>query len=519
MRRTRSFSGCGVLAVAWFCGIVLGEGTSSSLLVQQALREAQACLQQGEPGTAVRLLERQLPYINGNAAYLDLLAQAYDQYLAQLHQLSRLDLIPTYLERLAILNPARAAALRREWQLEGEVQPATRLVARGRLDEEPVLHEFVRLESYPQFADQAFSQGQYRQARLYYWRAIESRQSLTTLHLQRWAYCSWWEIYQLLHASPSGWCDWSVILLEANRARQHSNDWAFAVQILREVERRQAVQKLPIRHVPEPCNAWYVSESPHFRIYHRDVSLAEHVLRLAEHVHAMNSWFWFGELVPPHWESPCEIYLHPNADSFSRATNVAPGVSAFSTIAYDRNDAHRVLSRRMDVRADAADLLTRLVPHETTHISLAGRFGPRPLPRWADEGLALLAEPEEIHHAYRHKVYAAAPRGQLIPLAQLLTREDYSPQLDLQVFYGQSLLLVEYLLERGGKWSFVHFITEAHRLGWEPALRRYYQVDSLSQLEQIFHRKEHSSSASRTDLRLPHDFHSRLDFSTRGWTR
>jgi hypothetical protein len=247
--------------------------------------------------------------------------------------------------------------------------------------------------------------------------------------------------------------------------------------------------------------------------------LAEQVLRLAEHVHAANAWFWFGELTPAPWESPAEIYLYPNSDTFSRATGISPSVPGFSTLVYDNTDARRVISRRMDLRSDVPDLLTRLVPHEVTHLSLAGRFGPRPLPRWADEGLAILAEPEEARQQYRQKVQAAAQQGRLLPLEKLLTGEDCSAASDLHIFYGQSLILVEWLLGQGGKYKFVHFIAEAQRQGWEPALRRCYRVQSLQDLTSIFQQPAQAASMkpAALPLTLPNNFPARPHLADSSW--
>ncbi|GBD35295.1 hypothetical protein HRbin36_00405 [bacterium HR36] len=505
------------LAGAW----ALGDSATVSLLIQQARREAHACLQRGEPGTAVRVLERQLPHINGDAAYLELLAQAYDQYLAELHRLGRMDLVATYLERLAILNPARARELRQKWQLSEPTQKSPRIVACGRLDDELGRGSLPSNESWCLLAEETFLRGQYSQARLYYWRAAQSRQSLSSLQQQRWAYCSWHDIAQLLQSSNASPCNWWVALLEARAARQRSPDWPFAHHIFQEVERRHSSDLLPIRHLPQPQNGWYVSESPHFRIYHHNASLAEQVLRLTELVHAVNAWFWFGELVPPVWDSPAEIYLHPDGDSFHKATGVSPSIPGFSTLRYESADAQRVLSRRMDFRADAPDLLSRLVPHESTHVSLAGRFGPRPLPRWADEGLALLAEPEPLRQHYRQKALAAFQRAQGLPIEKLLTLEEYPATFDPEVFYGQSALLVEWLVRQRGPWTFVQFLSQGRLLGWEPALRRYYGLQSLQDLNA--HLRDLLSLPSDQPIPItlplaptPH-FHAATQLHVAGW--
>ena len=61
-----------------------------------------------------------------------------------------------------------------------------------------------------------------------------------------------------------------------------------------------------------------------------------------------------------------------------------------------RTDGPRVLSRRIDLHCgDVPNLLAAVLPHETTHVTLAGQFGDRPVARWADEGMAVLTEPRE----------------------------------------------------------------------------------------------------------------------------
>ncbi|MCS7166762.1 MAG: hypothetical protein RMI91_14370 [Gemmatales bacterium] len=518
MRRKR-FLLSALLPISMIVGLVAGEEAPSSLLVQQALREAQVHLQRGEPGSAVRVLERQLSQINGNATYLDLLAVAYEQYLAELQRLGRSDLMPTYLERLAILQPARAAWLRQTWGIPEAPKSPARPIIRGRLDEE-ITPAIDPSTDWNQLGDEAFAQGRYQHARMCYWRAAESQQTPSKLRLQRWAYCSWWEISHLMQASESSSCDWAVLLEEGRAAQQRSPDWPFVHRLMSELQRRQADPGYRVHHRPEPLDSWYLAESAHFRIYHCNAQLAEAVLRCAEHVHALNAWFWFGELTVPSWERPCEIYLHPDGTSFSRATGVSPSVPGFSTLVYDTADARRVLRRRMDIRADVPDLLTRLVPHETTHVSLAGRFGPRPLPYWADEALALLAEPDDRRQFFREKVLSA-PREHLIPLEKLLTIDSVSPDLDRHMFYGQSLLLAEWLLAQRGKFTFVRLLQDASRYGFQPALQRYYGLSSLHDLAIAFRSSNNNHSVSFPKLPIAHyrDFHPQQLPLSSHWNR
>lgn len=508
-----------VLAVA----AVSGHDPASSLLVQQALREARASLQRGEPATAVRLLERQLPYINGNAVYLELLSKAYERYLLELHQLGRTDLLKTYLERLEILSPSRAAALREQWRIGSNPRSSNHVVARGRMDDESLPSSVGPSDLLP-LADQAFLQGHYEQARLLYWRAHHSRQRLSALQRQRWAYATWQQIYLLLQQPSGPMIFWPVIYQEAQQVIELAPDWQFAQQLLRELQGKAMSYRLSIQHDPQPYGDWQVARSPHFRVYHRQANLADQVLSLAEQTLCVNTWFWFGELVPPTWETPCEIYLHPDGQALVRATGVAGCVEGFSTLTHDAHHAGRVLARRIDLNAQAPGLLARLVPHETTHVALAGRFGPRPLPRWADEGLALLAEPPETRQFYRDQARLALQQGTALPIQTLITLEDYPPHFQPATFYGQSLLLVEYLLEHGGKWTLVNFINEVRRLGYEPAVRRWYGLNSLEEMAQNAWRRQVGAGQEQVaqlalPLARPHKFTATTPADDNGWNR
>ena len=48
---------------------------------------------------------------------------------------------------------------------------------------------------------------------------------------------------------------------------------------------------------------------------------------------------------------------------------------------------------RTNLRADHPQVLTAILPHEVTHVVLADLFTTQQIPRWADEGMAVLAEP------------------------------------------------------------------------------------------------------------------------------
>jgi hypothetical protein len=182
---------------------------------------------------------------------------------------------------------------------------------------------------------------------------------------------------------------------------------------------------------------------------------------------------WFGE--DTDWKLRCDLYLHPTAADYSRATGKPAGWTAHSTI---NLEAGRVVLRRIDLRADDAELLTASLPHETTHAVLAGHFGKYHVPRWADEGMALLSEPGTKLDAYQRKLAEAKQTGLLMRVRDLMTLDEYPDANRALAFYVQSVSITEYLVKQpGGPQAFTRFVNEALRTSYEAALQKAYGMD------------------------------------------
>ncbi len=220
--------------------------------------------------------------------------------------------------------------------------------------------------------------------------------------------------------------------------------------------------------------AWSVAESDNFRIFHQqNRELAERVATVAERTRRDMGRKWFGE--DGEWPARCDIYLHATAEAYSRATGKPPTWTAHSTI---NLEAGRVVLRRIDVRGDDAELLTASLPHETTHAVLAGHFGKHHVPRWADEGMALLSEPDARLDVYRRKLDEAQRGGLLFPLHNLMTLEDYPTASRAFAFYVQSVSVTDYLVKQpGGAQAFSRFVNEALRTGYDAAAQKVYGLD------------------------------------------
>jgi RNA polymerase sigma factor (sigma-70 family) len=148
---------------------------------------------------------------------------------------------------------------------------------------------------------------------------------------------------------------------------------------------------------------------------------------------------WLGKVLPD-WKDPCEVRV-------VLAQGTGGGSSTFN-FGEGKSDPLALRGARMDLRGPLETILTTQLPHEVTHAVLATHFG-KPLPRWADEGIAVLAEPpqEQANHDVRCREVIGAGRG--IRLRQLFRMNEYPN--DTIVAYAQGHSVVRFLLTRNPK--------------------------------------------------------------------
>ncbi len=126
-------------------------------------------------------------------------------------------------------------------------------------------------------------------------------------------------------------------------------------------------------------------------------------------------------------------------------------------------------------------MLTSTLPHEVTHIVLSDLFVVRQIPRWADEGIAVLAEPLAEQRNREAELRKPLDTGRVFPVSQLMAME-YPEQKDWRLFYAQSVSLTRYLVDQGPPERFIQFVRDSQRIGTAAALRDIYQIDGPSDL-------------------------------------
>jgi hypothetical protein len=464
-----------------------------TLAVQAALQQGKEQLLHGDYRAAVTTLESQLAYINGNQVYLKLLQDAYRGYVKELRLTKQEDEAQRYLRRLSILdkNAPFDSALRSKGAAGNSPQSASRNdkpIIRLKSAEDPFELASASLADR-QFAllaraDREFEGRHYREAALLY----EQARPGDSGPRERWGYCKLFEVVERLNQADRSRPSWpeleSQVRVAINLAPRLE---AYGSSLLKEIERSRADSDsggsrpaVAVRHLPPDAQGWSVAETASFRILHKQSpQYAERAADVAERTRATMQQKWFGSVEEP-WALKCELYLHPTGQDYSQATGQynSPGHSTF------RIENSRLVQRRIDLHCDEPNLLTAVLPHETTHVVLAGAFGGRLLPRWADEGMAVLAEPQLKIERHLNNLVNCRQRSELFRLQDLLQLEDYpSDPRYIGAFYAQSVSVVQFLAQQRGPREFTLFLHDGLRYGFEKALQRHYSYRSFADLE------------------------------------
>ena len=228
------------------------------------------------------------------------------------------------------------------------------------------------------------------------------------------------------------------------------------------------------------AESWQVHETANFRIFHRNAELAEAAAEAAESVRATQAKRWSSPAAQRTWTPRCEIYLYPDGKMLAQATgqpDTSPGFSAMEV------NGNRIVARKVHLRADHTQMRAAILPHEVTHVVMADLFIPEPLPRWADEGIAVLAEPPTEQQLKASELRESLESGRVFPLGKLMAM-DYPDAKDWSVYYAQSVSLTRFLVEQGPPEQFVRFVRSSQKQGVEVALRDVYQIGGLDMLHQ-----------------------------------
>ncbi|MFI5460635.1 MAG: peptidase MA family metallohydrolase [Isosphaerales bacterium] len=371
----------------------------------------------------------------------------------------------------------------------------------------------------PEEADRLFSLKQYAEAGRCY-SALARENQLPANRKNHWAYCRMVDVALRMNARPRSSRDWDVIDAEIQSIQRLAPNLWYGEYLrnkfaeVRQGRRRPRAQaddlvvraSAPDESQSQPRRfpklfsqpslesnvgragdestaptgvAWQVHETPNFRIFHCDPRLAESAGQAAESVRADQAKRWGSPALQRPWTPRCEIHLYPTGRAFAQATGQPESSPGFSTMFSNGN---RVTARRTSLRADHPQLLTAILPHEITHVVLADLFTVQQIPRWADEGIAVLAEPKVEQNLRAAELQEPLESGQVFDLGKLMSM-DYPEAKDWSLYYAQSVSLTRFLVDQGTPERFLQFVHDLHRTGIEAALRDGYRINGFAELK------------------------------------
>ena len=175
---------------------------------------------------------------------------------------------------------------------------------------------------------------------------------------------------------------------------------------------------------------------------------------------------WLGKELAD-WQNPCpiEVTLNPVA---------AGGVTTFS---FERGSPDPAL---VAVTGSLERILNNQLPHEVAHAILAAHFR-RPVPRWADEGVAILSECNAEHKRHDRILAQLLNSGRALRLSHLLPLKEYPS--DRITLYTQGYSVTRFLVERKDRATFLAFLSSGMKDGWDTAAKDCYAFDTVSDLE------------------------------------
>jgi hypothetical protein len=375
--------------------------------------------------------------------------------------------------------------------------------------------------------DAAFEAKNYREAGRIYG-ALAQEKRLPAERLDHWLYCRAALVVARINAKPKTTAEWVAINDELAQMRslnpsfwlsEYLKDVSAKLQVAQKkgtpstnkmVVRGQAPEEparvdRPVRTAsnttsadsvrpsptPTSTNAaaarigtsygrWQILESKNFRIYHADPDLAAKVAKAAETARGDLLKRWPTTTPRGDWSPLCEIYLYPSARQYAQMTGQPEDSPGFSTMGMNLG---RINARRINLRVDHPTAVSAVLPHEITHVILADFFTDKQIPRWADEGLAVLSEPQDEQERRAADLATPLAVDKLFPIEALMNM-DYPDPRYWSLYYAQSVSLSRFLIEQGSPPQMLQFLQAAQREGYEPALRRVYKIEGYADLQE-----------------------------------
>ncbi len=217
------------------------------------------------------------------------------------------------------------------------------------------------------------------------------------------------------------------------------------------------------------CSVAATDRSRNFVVTAPTHEIAKQVAQQAEVYRHKLAVEWLGKPLPA-WRYPCTVNVQVGQIGAGGATTFVFTGNAVSDF-------------KMNIQGPLDRILDSVLPHEINHTIFAEHFR-RPLPRWADEGAATFVEDESERRRQMLLAMQVLQTNRRIPLRTLLGIMDYPKDMqDVLHLYAEGYVLVELLIQNGGRAKFLNFIRAANTDGWDRALHAYYGHAGVDYLE------------------------------------
>lgn len=215
-----------------------------------------------------------------------------------------------------------------------------------------------------------------------------------------------------------------------------------------------------------------VAEAPAlFEVTGGDELVNRVVQREAEHQARVLAEKWVGTPLPAlidNWKIVVKIDLAKTAGA--------------TTFTFGDAGKRALLTSETRLTGSLEQILRNSLPHEVAHCVLAAHFG-RPVPRWADEGIAILSESVKEQADHDRKAREFANAGRCIRLKTLLPMTTYPK--DMAVLFTQGHSVARFLHARDPK-KLIPLIEASFTDGWDKALKATYGFADADALEEAW---------------------------------
>jgi hypothetical protein len=205
--------------------------------------------------------------------------------------------------------------------------------------------------------------------------------------------------------------------------------------------------------------------TPNFVVEAPTPALAAQVGQCAEYQRHVQALTWLGRDVPT-WPRPCRVRVFLSWGGSGGATTF---------------DYAGMIDMRL--RGQPGELCRNVLPHEVTHCIFAACFR-GPVPRWADEGGAILSEDARVQGEQDALARQFLRRGQAYRLRTLFRLDEYPG--DVVVLYAEGYSVSSFLVQVGGRQRFLAFVAAGMRQGWDRAAWLCYGYPGVDDLERAW---------------------------------